>query len=193
MTLRHTRTLSIVAAALLLAACGSHDSHSGSTAVSVDGSAAFNDADGIFAQEMIPHHEQAIELSEYALDPKAGASEAVKGLAGRIEAGQDPEVTLMKGWLKEWGQPTMDELPEHDMSTMEGMVSEADMKQLATLTGAEFDAAWLKAMIAHHEGALKMAKDVKAEGKHPDVAELADAVIAAQTAEIEEMSPLVGD
>lgn len=191
MNLRRSHILMAVGLVALLPACGSHDSHSATT-VSIDAAAAFNDADVIFAQEMIPHHEQAIELSELALDPKAAASDVVKDLANRIEAGQDPEVTLMKGWLKEWGQPTMEELPDHDMSTMQGMVSEADMEKLATLNGTDFDTAWLKAMIAHHEGALKMAEEVKAKGKHPDVAKLADAVIAAQTAEIEEMTPLVG-
>lgn len=188
---RRSHILMAIGLTTLLPACGSHDSHSGST-VSIDAAASFNDTDVFFAQEMIPHHEQAIELSEFALDPRAGASAAVKDLAGRIEAGQDPEVTLMKGWLAEWGQPTMEELPDHDMSTMEGMVSADDMAKLETLTGAEFDAAWLKAMIAHHEGAVKMAEDVKANGKHPDVAKLADAVIAAQTAEIAEMEPLLG-
>jgi len=188
MTTRRVAILLTVGAALLFTACGSHDSANSS----VPADAGFNDADVKFAQEMIPHHEQAIAIAELALDPRAQASAAVKDLAGRIEAGQDPEVTLMKGWLKEWGQPTMEELPQHDMSTMEGMVSADDMEKMATLTGAEFDTAWLKAMIAHHEGALKMAEEVKAKGKHPDVAKLADAVIAAQTAEIEEMTPLVG-
>lgn len=188
MTLRRLRAMLTVGALLLLTACGSHPS----TSVTVPAGAAFNDADVIFAQEMIPHHEQAIELSELALDPRAGAGAAVKDLASRIQAGQDPEVTLMKGWLKEWGQPTMEELPDHDMSTMDGMVSADDMATMETLAGADFDAAWLKAMIAHHEGAVKMAEDVKANGQHPDVAKLAEAVIAAQTAEIEEMTPLLG-
>lgn len=184
-------SLLVVGAIALLAACGSHTTHS-TTSISIAPSVNANATDVTFVQEMIPHHEQAIELSELALDPKAAASDVVKDLASRIEKGQDPEVATMKGWLKEWGQPTMEELPDHDMSTMQGMVSEADMAKLATLSGADFDSAWLTAMIAHHRGAISMAEAVKASGKNPDVAKLADAVIAAQTAEIAEMTPLVG-
>lgn len=182
--------------ALVLSACGGHDdaAHSDSTAAaaSVPADATFNEADVKFAQEMIPHHEQAIEMADIALDPASLARAEVTDLASRIQGGQDPEIELMNGWLEAWGQPTMEELPDHDMSSMEGMMSAEDMDRLATLTGSEFDQAWLEMMIAHHEGAVKMAEDVKAEGKDPAVAELADAVIAAQTTEIAEMRALLG-
>ena len=195
-----------VLATVTLAACGSdHDTHqsgsSGSTASSetsdssaatIPGDAAFNAADVEFTQGMIPHHEQAIEMADIALDPKAGAGAAVIDLATRIQGAQDPEIETMKGWLAAWGQPEMGEMAGHDMSSMEGMMSAEDMDRLGTLTGGEFDTAWLEMMIAHHEGAVTMAEDVKTGGKDPSVASLADQIIAGQTAEIAEMQALLG-
>ena len=67
--------------------------------------ADFNDADVMFAQMMIPHHEQAIEMSEIALDPASGASAAIQDLAIRIRDAQDPEIELMKGFLATWVHP----------------------------------------------------------------------------------------
>jgi hypothetical protein len=69
---------------------------------------AFNDADVTFAQGMIPHHQQAIEMADIALDPATGASAQVRDLATRIKAGQDPEIQLMTGWLAAWGQPAQE-------------------------------------------------------------------------------------
>ena len=72
------------------------------------------------------------------------------------------------------------------------VMSADDMDKLGTLTGTDFDTAWLEMMIAHHEGAVKMSEDVKSNGKSPDVATLADQIIAGQTAEITEMKALLG-
>lgn len=154
-------------------------------------SADFNAADAAFAQNMIPHHEQAIEMAEMALDPTVGASDDVRALAEAIKAGQDPEIRQMRAWLGAWGQPEMGEMEGHDMSSMVGMMSMEDMDALAELTGADFDRAWLEMMILHHEGAVDMAETVRADGSNADVAALADRVIAAQTAEIATMEELL--
>ena len=89
---------------VVLAACGGDDGGTtASTGSAATGSTAagtqFNDADVTFAQGMIPHHEQAIEMSDIALDPKTAASAKVKDLATRIKKAQDPEITMMRGWL----------------------------------------------------------------------------------------------
>ena len=68
------------------------------TAASV--TTGFDDADVLFAQSMIPHHEQAIEMADLALDPASGASTAVRELATRIKAAQDPEIATLRAWLK---------------------------------------------------------------------------------------------
>jgi uncharacterized protein (DUF305 family) len=184
------RLLSAAAlAALALAACGSDDDNTGSPATAPAGSsAAFDDADVMFAQGMIPHHEQAIEMADIALDPTVGAGPEVADLATRIKAGQDPEIQQMKGWLEKWGQPMqMDTSDGHDMSDMDGMMTVEEMDELGAMTGADFDRMWMEMMIRHHEGAIEMAETVKADGSDPDVLALADAVITAQQAEIAEM------
>ena len=171
-----------VAGLVALAGCGSDDTSAGS----------FNDADVMFLQSMIPHHEQAVEMAEIALDPASNAGAKVKDLATRVRAAQDGEIATMKGWLERWGKPTtMDMSDGHDMSAMTGMMSAADMQGLDAATGAEFDRMWLRMMIAHHEGALEMARAVRNEGRNGDVAALAARVISAQEAEIVEMQPLL--
>lgn len=195
------RAVALTATSLVLTACSTdHASmESGSmaslnsTVVTSDSSesADFNMADATFAQNMIPHHEQAIEMAEMALDPTVGASDALRTLAEAIKAGQDPEIQQMRAWLEAWGQPEMGEMEGHDMSSMTGMMSMEDMDALATLTGAAFDQAWLEMMILHHEGAVEMAEAVKATGTNADVVALADQVIAAQTAEITTMNELL--
>lgn len=188
----------IIALALVvsLAACGSDDSSSANTAA-VDSSSgsvasvALNAADIEFAQGMIAHHEQAIEMAEIALDPGTGASPEVVDLATRIKGAQDPEVELMTGWLTAAGEPVvMDASEGHDMSSMEGMMTAEQMDAMAAMTGADFDQMWLQMMIAHHEGAVSQSQTVKADGSNADVLALADTIINAQQAEITEMQAL---
>lgn len=190
------------AVAALLAACGGDDGSSTTTAPATTvaaattspASAAFNDADVEFAQGMIGHHEQAVEMAEVALDPPVGAGDAVKDLATRIKAAQDPEIALMTGWLTAWGKPVqMDTSGGHDMSSMDGMMSAEDMDALAMMSGAAFDTMWLQMMIQHHEGAITQSNTVKTSGSNPDVRVLADAIITAQQGEITEMQALLGN
>jgi len=155
-------------------------------------SAGFNDADVVFAQGMIAHHEQAIEMADIALDPTIGASAEVQDLATRIKEAQDPEIELMTGWLTAWGQPVqMDASGGHDMSNMEGVMTAEEMDALGAATGTEFDTMWLEMMIRHHEGAIAMAETVKASGSNDDVLGLAEQIITAQQAEIDEMRALL--
>ena len=200
MKLRSLSVLAVVGA-LALAACGSDKSVSPAAvspaapvpAATTATGAAFNDADVTFAQGMIPHHAQAIEMADIALDSEGGASQQVRDLATRIKGAQDPEMQLMTGWLTAWGQPMQANMGTgHDMSTMDGMMSTAEMETLGTVTAAEFDKMWMEMMIRHHQGAIAMAQTVKAAGSSPDILVLADQVIAAQQAEIAEMQALIG-
>jgi len=198
MKIRRLATPTIaVALAVTLAACGSDDaSSSTSVAVTAPSSSAatvaLNTADIEFAQGMIAHHEQAIEMAEIALDPNIGASAEVVDLATRIQGAQDPEVQLMTRWLTAAGEPvTMDVSGGHDMSSMEGMMTAEQMDALAATTGTEFDPMWLEMMIAHHEGAIIQSQTVKANGSDPAVLALADQIITAQKAEITEMQALL--
>ena len=178
-------------------ACGSGDQSSdepvaSSTPSSGAASVELNGADIEFAQGMIAHHEQAVEMAEMALDPNAGASEAVVDLATRIKAAQDPEIELMTSWLTAAGESvTMDMSGGHDMSSMTGMMSAGDMDSLAMMTGADFDRMWLEMMIEHHKGAVSQSQQVLEDGSSPDVLALANQIITAQQAEIAEMEALL--
>ena len=189
-------TVALAVAALLLGACGSHDMGSmdtGSmdTGDSTPESADFNDADVIFAQTMIPHHQQAIEMSDIALDPNSGASAAIVALATQIKGAQDPEISQMKNLLTTWGKSMEMGSMDHS-SMMGGMLSLEEIDTLGQLKGAEFDKAWAKGMIAHHEGAIAMANEVLANGKNSEILALANAVVSGQSAEIKTLKPLAG-
>ena len=189
-------TVALAVAALLLGACGSHDMGSmdmgsSNTGDSILESSDFNNADVMFAQMMIPHHQQAIEMSDIALDPNTGASAAIIALATQIKGAQDPEISQMKNLLTTWGMPTEMGSMDHS-SMMDGMLSLEEMATLGQLKGAEFDKAWAKGMIAHHEGAIAMANDVLANGKNSEILALANAVVSGQSTEIETLKPLAG-
>ena len=193
--------VALAAAALLFGACGSHDMGSmdmgsmdmGSmdTGNSIPESADFNDADVMFAQMMIPHHQQAIAMSDIALDPNSQASAAIIALATQIKGAQDPEISQMKNLLTDWGK-SMEMGSMAHSSMMSGMLSLEEMDTLGQLKGAEFDKAWAKGMIAHHEGAIAMANEVLANGKNSEILALANAVVSGQSAEIKTLKPLAG-
>lgn len=150
--------------------------------------AAFNDADVAFAQGMIPHHQQAVEMAKMA-DTQA-ASAKVKDLAARIEGAQGPEIEKMQGWLKDWGKSESSKGSMDGMDMSAGMMTAADMKQLRGAKGATFDGLFLTMMVGHHEGAVKMAKQELKDGKSEEAKTLARAIIAAQQREIAEMKTL---
>ena len=126
-------------------------------------------------------------MAGFALAPEAGADPEIVALATAIQGAQDPEIELMTTWLEAWGQPV--EIPGMEgVGGMEGMMSAEDMATLQTLTGRDFNNAWATMMIAHHEGAIAQAQTVKASGSNPDVLLLADQIIAAQQAEIDQMT-----
>lgn len=188
-----------VAALSLLVGCGKSSNSSSDTETTDSASAGvteavgeFNDADVMFAQMMIPHHEQAVEMADIALDPTVEAGDAIKDLATRIKSAQDPEIELMKRFLASWGEPlSPDDGMDHG-SMMEGMLTVDELDELAGLTGEDFDARWASAMIAHHKGAVAMANDVLADGVNPETKALAEAIVASQQAEIDELTPIAG-
>jgi uncharacterized protein (DUF305 family) len=209
-SLRRPIFAAVLVGGLALTACGGDDDATATTTAATpaavltttsagstpEGSAPagddFNDADVEFAQSMIAHHEQAIEMAEIAQDPARQAGADVVALAGRIAAAQDPEIDRMVGWLEAWGQPVqMDTSDGHDMSEMTGMMSAEDMDALATTTGTEFDDMWLTMMVEHHEGAIEMATAIGAECTSLEVKTLADEVVVAQEAEVDEMRQLL--
>ena len=147
------------------------------------------DADAImFAQMMIPHHEQAIEMADMALENTSNPT--ILELASEIKAAQDPEIEQMRGWLETAGAP--ENGMEMHMGHMSGMLSEEELDALRNARDAEFDRLFLEGMIEHHEGAIDMAEDVL-ENDNEEVRALATAIIDAQTREIELMESLLAE
>ncbi|MFK4729066.1 DUF305 domain-containing protein [Agromyces mediolanus] len=164
-----------------------HSGTGGDPSQSASELAAANEADVAFTAGMIMHHEQAIEMSDLVL-AKEGLDPEVAALAERIKAAQQPEIDRMQGWLEDWGQ-SGGGMAGMDHSTM---MSADDLAALEAASGAEAGPLFLEQMIVHHEGAVAMAEEVLAAGENADVRELAEAVVADQTAEIAEMRELLG-
>jgi uncharacterized protein (DUF305 family) len=160
------------------------------SATSPAASADFNDADTMFAQMMIPHHTQAVTMSETILK-KEGIPTAVTDLATKIKAAQGPEIEKMTGWLESWGQPTA--MPSNMPSghSMSGMMGEEDMAKLDAAQGTEAAKLFLTQMIAHHEGAVEMARTETTDGKNADAVQLSKDIVSDQEAEIQEMKDLL--
>lgn len=183
----------VAAAAMLLSACGGADDSpadgTSSAAAAADAgksasAGAFNDADVSFAQLMIPHHEQALEMAELA-DGRASDAQ-IKSIAAKIAKAQDPEITTMKGWLQSWGKPeAMGDMPGMDMG--QGMMSDTAMKDLESKKGTAFDKAFAQMMVEHHNGAIAMAEDEKKSGKNADAVKMAKDIVTGQSAEAKQL------
>lgn len=154
--------------ALLITGCAS-ESNSG-----------YSSQDIMFAEMMIPHHQQAIEMSDLAL--KNSTNPEVLALAQQIKDAQSPEIEQMKSW----GASSM----AHMGHMMDGMLSDEEMSDLAAATGSRFDKLFLEGMIKHHDGAIDMAEMV-IDSKNSEVAALAKAIIEAQRKEISKMKELL--
>lgn len=148
-------------------------------------------ADVQFMQGMIAHHAQAIVMSRMA--EARGANPQVLKLSNKIDQSQVPEIIIMQQWLKRYNQFVPDTGSWRTMQ-MAGMLTDAQLKELETAKGADFDRAFLKYMIQHHVGALKMVEDLFASpraGQEVDVNVFANDVVTAQTAEIGIMQRLL--
>ena len=146
-----------------------------------------NAADTMFTQGMIPHHTQAVEMSDLMLT-KQGIDPKVAALATRIKAEQAPEITTMTGWLKSWNESAQMSAGH----TMSGMMGADDMGKLQAAQGADAAKLFLTQMIAHHQGAIMMAKTEESDGKNTDAVALSKNIVISQQAEIQEMKDLLG-
>lgn len=145
---------------------------------------------------MIPHHRQAIVMSDMA--QSHGASDAVKALAERIKKAQQPEIDAMAGWLRAWGEKVpagmggMDGMGHgDDDSALPGMMDDEDLNRIGSARGNAFDTMFLIHMIEHHEGAIDMAETEQRQGLYGPAKTLADDIITSQTAEITQMREML--
>ncbi|WP_329051052.1 DUF305 domain-containing protein [Amycolatopsis sp. NBC_01488] len=138
-----------------------------------------NEADVTFAQQMVPHHRQAVEMSVPA--PQHTKNPQVLALSGGIAKAQQPEIDQLTTWLKQWGAP--------DMAGMHhGMVDTGD---LDTLRDAAYDRKWLTLMVEHHRGAIDMARTELSQGANTDAKAMAQRIVDTQQAEVDRMTALL--
>ena len=165
-------------------------SASTSSSVSVE----FNDADVMFVQMMIPHHEQAVAMSDTLLK-KSGVNPEVTALAEQIKAAQQPEIDTMKSFLTAWGEEEMGDgmggMGGMDHGGDDGMATDAEMKEFEAADGAAGQKMYLEMMTAHHQGAITMAQDEIRDGKNPEAVQMAKDIVAAQEQEITTMKGLL--
>jgi uncharacterized protein (DUF305 family) len=172
-----------LAAGLALAGCSTPGSSGGSSSMpgmdhSTMGSSAapaaadHNGSDTMFVQGMIPHHAQAVEMSDIILKQQ-GIDARVTALATKIKAAQAPEIEKMTGWLKDWNEPTQ----APGGHSMTGMMTGEDLSKLDATQG--------------NEGAVEMANGEVRSGKNAEAIRLAKAIAASQTDEIQEMKELL--
>ncbi|MBY0440713.1 MAG: DUF305 domain-containing protein [Mycobacteriaceae bacterium] len=205
-----------VIALLTLTGCGSSGNQAGSgtttagssVSSSPPGAQAHNDQDVMFAQHMMAHHQQAIQMSDTILG-KQGIDPRVIELANQIKVAQGPEIQQMQTWLNQWGQPTtpgamtpsstMPGMPSHSgmpgmpgMGGMDGMMSEQDMQALQNAQGVDASRLFLTQMIQHHQGAITMAQNEVQSGQYPPATTMAQSIVTSQQKEITTMQTILG-
>ncbi|TDT62224.1 DUF305 domain-containing protein [Frigoribacterium sp. PhB116] len=189
--MNRTKTLLIsataIVATLTLAGCADTAGNTSSDSSSSSESAVFNDQDVMFAQMMLPHHEQAVEMSDMFIAKGDSVDSDVLALAETIKDEQGPEIDQLTTWLDDWGQDTSASM-DH---SMDGMMSESDMTALDDAEGAEASRLFLEQMTEHHKGAVDMAQQEVDGGENPDAVEMAKNIVETQTAQIDQMDALL--
>jgi uncharacterized protein (DUF305 family) len=160
------------------------------------GTEAHNNADLWFVRHMIPHHQQAIEMSDIVL-AKHGVDPRVTELANTIKAAQGPEIQQMQDWLNQWGNPPMPTMAPGDMQMpapggMPGMLSERELNALREAEGVDVNRLFLTQMIAHHAGAISVAQTEIEEGQSPPAVAMARSIVTSQQQEIDTMQGILG-
>ncbi len=155
-------------------------------------SADWNAVDATYLTMMVAHHRQALDLAELAetraVDPR------VRTIADAIDSSQGREIIVMATWLVDHDlpEPTLDDVEQMaETGGMPGMLSVAQVDDLAASEGASFDRTFLEDMIQHHQGAIGMAHEAAANGEDVVVIDMATEVAAGQGAEITRMRTLL--
>ena len=162
-----------------------HDMGSPSSGSSNSSSTGFTGADTMFLQMMIPHHQQAIDISELALQ-KSQNSELLS-LAKIIIRDQRSEIVQMKSWLDQAGSS---EHMGHSMEGMGGMLNDEDLAALDKAIGKNFDTLWLKGMIEHHDGAIHMSEMIR-DASNLEIKAFGEKIVKDQSAQITQMKKML--
>jgi len=140
----------------------------------------------MFAEMMIPHHQQAVDMSDLAL--KKSTNPGVLDLAKRIKDSQSAEIIQMQSWLGSSESKSM--MSDHSGHSMGGMLTEEEFSKLESSSGVAFDTLFLEGMIVHHEGAIDMSRMIK-DTTNQEINLFGINVIDVQSAEIREMKELL--
>lgn len=165
-----TSMVGVLAAVAALAGCSSED---------------HNETDVAFATAMVEHHAQAIQMANVTIG-RDGLDPRIAELAEEIRLSQTAEIDQMAGLLRAWGE----EVPETGFATGDShahddaLVGGKEMEELAAAPGEDFAERWIRMMIRHHEGALVMIEEVRADGEHEGLRSLAEQMESEQRAEI---------
>jgi uncharacterized protein (DUF305 family) len=157
------------------------------------GPVELNQADVAFAQMMLPHHQQAVQMASLAATRASDPD--IKALAARFSAEAGPQITMMSGWLKAKGVPPMPagahDMPGMPNMGMPGMASDQEMAKLKAAKGIDFDRMFARLMIAHHNGAIQMCQNSRMQGVNGPVAQMADAIEQTQGAEVAQLQTIL--
>ena len=162
-----------------------HDMNSHMSRNTDSSGAKFTGADVMFLQMMIPHHQQAIDISEIAL--KKSQNSDLLALAKIIIRDQKSEIAQMKVWLDQAGASTD---MGHSMHEMGGMLSTSELSALNNATGKDFDTLWLKGMIGHHDGAIHMTQMIE-DATNLDIKNFGEKIVKDQSAQITQMEKML--
>ncbi|HJU03109.1 MAG TPA: DUF305 domain-containing protein [Actinomycetes bacterium] len=168
--------LALAAAMLLTAACGSG-------AATRTASIGFSGSDIRFLQDMIGHHQQAIDMA-VLVEGRSHRRELV-GFAAGIATTRQAEISTMRRWLTQWNQPQPPATTAADAeSSPPGMLGGGQLDWLKLLKGSRFDLGFVTMMDTHHGGAVTMAETELRAGASLEVKELAGRILATQNAEL---------
>ena len=181
--------IAVLALALTFAGPSIRAAFTPETTTSAEGEAGYNDVDVHFLGMMVPHHQQAIDMSDVLLDSDVDDAK-VRDLAQRIKDGQERENEQMRTWADEWG--IQEDMEYHATHIANGMFHPEQLEEFAALTGDELRTAFLEMMHFHHAHVIDMTQDEIDRGGYGPLREMAQEMVDVQTAEMGEMEDLLG-
>jgi uncharacterized protein (DUF305 family) len=182
-----------VMAAVTLSACSSSGNQATTGSPSASAAQVHNSTDITFAQNMLPCHKQAIQMSEIILT-KQGLDSRVVQVANQIKAAEGPDVQAMQSWLSQWQQPTTPSsaagMPA--MQGMTGMASPEQMTALQNAQGADASKQFLTLMIQNHQHAVMLAQSEIDSGQYPSAVAMAHSIATNEQQEVKTMQGILG-
>ena len=180
---RAIATIFIAILALSLSGCASTETKDSMHNHASQAAGDLSSDDVMFLQMMIPHHQQAIDISDLALTKSADSE--LLALAKNIRDEQAAEIVKMKAWLEEANASS-----HSDSHSMDGMLSDSELAALKKASGKSFDVLWLKAMTGHHTGAIDMAAMIE-NPKSAEIKSFGQGIVASQSAQNKAMAAMI--